>query len=198
MKFSDIIFWSKSYLQIEVWTLIIVKSTVIHPFSMVLFPLYILQLLTDNHKKYMVKNRLRLFLDLLPPRLGNVEHLQDFLPEQGIDLKPKRLYWLTDRWQIPTFILKRFVHEIKTDRWQIPWYIFFVVSRTPHESLPLKKGAFRQFFRLVTSQVRTVVIETDDLMTHPGWTLVRGPLHPKPAWCEAWSRYHQNCCRQQI
>jgi len=54
-------------------------------------------------------------------RLGNVEHLQDFLPEQGIDLKPKRLYWLTDR--------------------------------TPHESLPLKKGAFRQFFRLVTSQV---------------------------------------------
>merc|ERR1712107_790288 len=27
------------------------------------------------------------------------------------------------------------------------------ISRTPHESLPLKTGAFRQFFRLVTSQV---------------------------------------------
>ena len=29
----------------------------------------------------------------------------------------------------------------------------FLLFRTPHESLPLKKGAFRQFFRLVTSQV---------------------------------------------
>ena len=27
------------------------------------------------------------------------------------------------------------------------------ISRTPHESLPLPEGAYRQFFRLVTSQV---------------------------------------------
>merc|ERR1711974_63029 len=31
--------------------------------------------------------------------------------------------------------------------------LYWLTDRTPHESLPLKKGAFRQFFRLVTSQV---------------------------------------------
>lgn len=31
--------------------------------------------------------------------------------------------------------------------------LYWLTDRTPHESLPLQKGAFRQFFRLVTSQV---------------------------------------------
>jgi len=31
--------------------------------------------------------------------------------------------------------------------------LYWLTDRTPHQSLPLKKGAFRQFFRLVTSQV---------------------------------------------
>jgi len=34
-----------------------------------------------------------------------------------------------------------------------PGRLYWLTDRTPHESLPLKTGAFRQFFRLVTSQV---------------------------------------------
>ena len=31
--------------------------------------------------------------------------------------------------------------------------VYWITDRTPHESLPLSKGTYRQFFRLVTSQV---------------------------------------------
>ena len=32
-------------------------------------------------------------------------------------------------------------------------HVYWITDRTPHESLPLKKGTYRQFFRLVTSLV---------------------------------------------
>ncbi len=32
-------------------------------------------------------------------------------------------------------------------------HVYWITDRTPHESLPLTKGTYRQFFRLVTSQV---------------------------------------------
>ncbi|XP_066913346.1 uncharacterized protein [Clytia hemisphaerica] len=32
-------------------------------------------------------------------------------------------------------------------------YLYWITDRTPHESLPLKKGSYRQFFRLVTHRV---------------------------------------------
>ena len=31
--------------------------------------------------------------------------------------------------------------------------LYWITDRTPHESLPLSKGTYRQFFRLVTSNV---------------------------------------------
>ena len=52
--------------------------------------------------------------------MGDIEHLQAFLP-QSQKVKKNRIYWLTDR--------------------------------TPHESLPLKKGTYMQFFKLVTNEV---------------------------------------------
>ena len=66
--------------------------------------------------------------------LGDVSHLGEGMP-QGFLLQPGRLYWLTDRCR----------------RIQIQYPSRFL--RSPHESLPLKEGAHRQFFRLVTSQV---------------------------------------------
>ena len=66
--------------------------------------------------------------------LGDVSHLGEGMP-QGCLLQPGRLYWLTDRC------------------WKIPIQYPSIYLRTPHESLPLKEGAQRQFFRLVTSQV---------------------------------------------
>ena len=34
-----------------------------------------------------------------------------------------------------------------------PNRLYWMTDRTPHESLPLKAGTYRQFFRLVMSQV---------------------------------------------
>ena len=45
----------------------------------------------------------------------------------------------------------------------------FFPSRTPHESLPLQKGAFRQFFRLVTSQVCNSLL-----------SFILSPIHSTP------------------
>ena len=32
-------------------------------------------------------------------------------------------------------------------------YLYWMTDRTPHESLPLAEGTYRQYFRLVTSRV---------------------------------------------
>ena len=42
---------------------------------------------------------------------------------------------------------------IGTSTTMMPNNMYWITDRTPHESLPLKKGAYRQFFRLVTHQV---------------------------------------------
>ena len=34
-----------------------------------------------------------------------------------------------------------------------PGQLYWITDRTPHESLPLKEGTHRQFFRIVTSDV---------------------------------------------
>ena len=34
-----------------------------------------------------------------------------------------------------------------------PGQLYWLTDRTPHESLPLGKGTYRQFFRIVTSDV---------------------------------------------
>jgi len=70
--------------------------------------------------------------------------------------------------------------------------LYWLTDRTPHESLPLKKGAFRQFFRLVTSQVVNPCCYSFEV---PGLALVRRPLHPQSPGCEARHRHHQNCRR---
>jgi hypothetical protein len=64
------------------------------------------------------------------------------------------LFWLTD-WFLSRLgdveHLRGVMPELGTDL--EAGRLYWLTDRTPHESLPLKKGAFRQFFRLVTSQV---------------------------------------------
>ena len=75
-------------------------------------------------------------------RLGDVESLRGAMPGRGLLLEAGRLYWLTDRY-VPHILFKESTH----------FSTILHLHRTPHESLPIKEGAFRQFFRLVTSQV---------------------------------------------
>ena len=65
--------------------------------------------------------------------------MREGLPGYGEELQAGQMYWLTDRYRIYN------VYEVILSR--------LITFRTPHESLPLKEGAYRQFFRLVTSQV---------------------------------------------
>ena len=73
-------------------------------------------------------------------RLGDIEYLRPGLPGPGETLLPHKLYWLTDR-----------LVEARPGQASInndPLHY-----RTPHESLPLPQSGYRQFFRLVTSEV---------------------------------------------
>lgn len=46
--------------------------------------------------------------------------------------------------------LREFLPESETMK---PNKMYWITDRTPHEALPLKAGCYRQYFRLVTSQV---------------------------------------------
>ena len=73
-------------------------------------------------------------------RNGDIEHLRWALPKkEAKTMKPGQLYWITDRFGKLFF---RREHQF-----------FNTIFRTPHESLPLKRSTFRQFFRIVTSDV---------------------------------------------
>ena len=91
-----------------------------------------------------------LFLNIVVVRLGDVEPLRKAMPGNGLVLEAGKIYWLTDRFHIKGIQL---LYDSTDIRSHIAHLQNPQISRTPHESLALKQSSFRQFFRLVTSQV---------------------------------------------